>query len=257
MPSRGRNCGSGGSYWFREILYHEPALSVFMTPKEGGLALMPGYFSVFKGKVSVVRWGIVLQDPYLSWNHRLNVAMDKEDYGQEEIITPGKGGNAGDMLARLDKGIDEPVVERSYLLQWRGGNWLGFARTLIANPKILILDEATPPYWHGDRGNHPKAMEVVKEESDHLYHRPPPLTIQNADQILVLDAGQIIEQGAPTTNSCEWDGFAEMQKIQQKVWRESKSWEISSFWKHVLGIHFVKPIINRTQIMEKSQKSSQ
>ena len=57
--------------------------------------------------------GIVLQDPYLfTGTIASNVAMDKEDYGPEEIIAALEKVGAGDMLARLDKGIDEPVVEK-------------------------------------------------------------------------------------------------------------------------------------------------
>ena len=88
---------------------------------------------------------------------------------------------------------------------------------MIANPKILILDEATSHIDTETEEIIQKAMEVVKEGRTTFIIAHRLSTIQNADQILVLDAGQIIEQGTHDQLMLLDGRYAEMQKIQQKV----------------------------------------
>ena len=146
--------------------------------------------------------------------------MDKEEYSSEEVIAALEKVGAADMLARLEKGIEEPVVEKGAAFSSGERQLIAFARTLITNPKILILDEATSHIDTETEEIIQKAMEVVKEGRTTFIIAHRLSTIQNADQILVLDGGQIIEQGTHD-QLMQLDGrYAEMQKIQQKVWRE-------------------------------------
>ena len=190
----------------------------FYDPQEGRISIDGQDISQFSRESVRSQMGIVLQDPYLfTGTIASNVAMDKEDYGPEEITAALEKVGAGDMLARLDKGIDEPVVEKGAAFSSGERQLITFARTLIANPKILILDEATSHIDTETEEIIQRAMEVVKEGRTTFIIAHRLSTIQNADQILVLDAGQIIEQGTHDQLMQLGGRYAEMQKIQQKV----------------------------------------
>ncbi|MGT2741839.1 ABC transporter ATP-binding protein [Streptococcus plurextorum] len=162
--------------------------------------------------------GIVLQDPYLfTGTIASNVTMENQDFSEDDIMASLKKVGALDLVARLEKGIYEPVVDRGAALSSGERQLIAFARTLIMNPKILILDEATSHIDTETEETIQRAMEVVKEGRTTFIIAHRLSTIQNADHILVLDAGQIVEQGKHA-DLLELGGrYAEMHKIQQKV----------------------------------------
>ena len=162
--------------------------------------------------------GIVLQDPYLfTGTIASNITMDNDQFSEAEIIAALEKVGAGEMLRRLEKGIYEPVVEKGSAFSSGERQLIAFARTLIANPKILILDEATSHIDTETEEMIQKAMEVVKEGRTTFIIAHRLSTIQNANQILVMDAGQIIERGNHDELMTLGGRYAEMQKIQQKV----------------------------------------
>lgn len=190
----------------------------FYNPQEGKITIDGQNIGEFSRESVRSQMGIVLQDPYLfTGTIASNVTMDKEGYSESEIIAALEKVGAGDMLARLDKGIYEPVVEKGAAFSSGERQLIAFARTLIANPKILILDEATSHIDTETEEIIQKAMEVVKEGRTTFIIAHRLSTIQNADQILVLDAGQIIERGNHDQLMELGGRYAEMQQIQQKV----------------------------------------
>lgn len=190
----------------------------FYDPQEGTITIDGQDIQNFSRESVRSQMGIVLQDPYLfTGTIAFNVTMDKDDYSEEEIIAALEKVGAGDMLARLEKGIHEPVVEKGASFSCGERQLIAFARTLIANPKILILDEATSHIDTETEEIIQKAMEVVKEGRTTFIIAHRLSTIQNAEQILVLDAGQIIEQGNHDQLMQLNGRYAEMQRIQQKV----------------------------------------
>lgn len=190
----------------------------FYDPQEGHITIDGQKISDFSRESIRSQMGIVLQDPYLfTGTIASNVTMDKDDYSDEEVVQALEKVGAGAMLARLDKGIYEPVVEKGSAFSSGERQLIAFARTLIANPKILILDEATSHIDTETEEIIQKAMEVVKKGRTTFIIAHRLSTIQNADQILVLDAGQIIERGNHDQLMRLGGRYAEMQKIQQKV----------------------------------------
>ncbi len=190
----------------------------FYDPQEGDITIDGQDISQFSRESVRSQMGIVLQEPYLfTGSIASNVTMDKGGYSSEEIIAVLEKVGASDMLARLEKGIDEPVVEKGSAFSSGERQLIAFARTLIANPKILILDEATSHIDTETEEMIQKAMEVLKEGRTTFIIAHRLSTIQNADQILVLDAGQIIEQGNHDQLMQLNGRYAEMQRIQQKV----------------------------------------
>lgn len=162
--------------------------------------------------------GIVLQDPYLfTGTIASNVSMDPEHENREAIVEALEKVGAGPMLARLTKGIDEPVVEKGAAFSSGERQLIAFARTLYSNPKILILDEATSHIDTETEEIIQHAMEVVKEGRTTFIIAHRLSTIQNADQILVLDEGRIVERGTHDSLLALGGIYAQMQAIQSKV----------------------------------------
>lgn len=140
--------------------------------------------------------GIMTQDNFLfSGTIKENIRYGKLDATDEEIIAAAKAVNAHDFIMRLDKGYDTELSERGGGLSIGQKQLLAFARTMVSDPKILILDEATSSI-------DTKTELLVQEGIEHLLagrtsfviaHRLS--TIQKADRIFVVDDGKIIEEG--------------------------------------------------------------
>ncbi len=140
--------------------------------------------------------GIMTQDNFLfSGTIKENIRYGKLDASDEEIVAAAKAVNAHDFIMRLDKGYDTELSERGGGLSIGQKQLLAFARTMVSDPKILILDEATSSI-------DTKTELLVQEGIEHLLagrtsfviaHRLS--TIQKADRIFVVDDGKIIEEG--------------------------------------------------------------
>jgi ATP-binding cassette subfamily B protein len=140
--------------------------------------------------------GIVLQDTFIfSGTIRDNIRFGKLDATDEEIEQAAKAVHAHDFIVKLPHGYDTEVQERGNVLSVGQRQLISFARAMLANPKILILDEATASI---DTETELKIQEALKRllvgrTSFIIAHRLS--TIRNADKIVVLDHGEIKEMG--------------------------------------------------------------
>ncbi|GIP15063.1 putative ABC transporter ATP-binding protein YknV [Paenibacillus montaniterrae] len=140
--------------------------------------------------------GLVMQDTFIfSGTIRDNIRYGKLDATHDEIVRVAKAVNAHDFIMSLPDGYDTQVEERGNMLSMGQRQLLSFARALLSNPKILILDEATASI---DTDTELKIQEALKvllkgRTSFMIAHRLS--TIRNADDIIVLDHGRIVEQG--------------------------------------------------------------
>ncbi|MBS8055963.1 ABC transporter ATP-binding protein [Streptococcus suis] len=190
----------------------------FYDPQEGRVLLDGKNIRDFSRESLRSHMGIVLQDPYLfTGTIASNVAMNLETMDRDAVLDALEKVGAGPMLARLEKGIDEPVVEKGSTFSSGERQLIAFARTLYSNPKILILDEATSHIDTETEEIIQHAMEVVKEGRTTFIIAHRLSTIQNADQILVLDQGRIIEHGKHEELVARGGVYAQMHEIQAKV----------------------------------------
>ncbi|HEM6137263.1 TPA: ABC transporter ATP-binding protein [Streptococcus suis] len=190
----------------------------FYDPQEGRVLLDGKNIRDFSRESLRSHMGIVLQDPYLfTGTIASNVAMNLETMDRDAVLDALEKVGAGPMLARLEKGIDEPVVEKGSTFSSGERQLIAFARTLYSNPKILILDEATSHIDTETEEIIQHAMEVVKEGRTTFIIAHRLSTIQNADQILVLDQGRIVEQGRHEELIEQGGIYAHMHEIQSKV----------------------------------------
>lgn len=162
--------------------------------------------------------GIVLQDPYLfTGTIASNVAMDDATITKETIMDALIKVGAKDMINRLDKGIEEPVIEKGNAFSSGERQLIAFARTLASNPKILILDEATSHIDTETEAIIQKAMNIVKQGRTTFIIAHRLSTIRDADQILVLDNGEIVERGTHEELLALDGRYANMHRMQEKI----------------------------------------
>ncbi|MBQ7015032.1 MAG: ABC transporter ATP-binding protein [Clostridia bacterium] len=141
--------------------------------------------------------GIVLQDTVLfTGTIRDNIRFGRLDATDEEIIAAAKMAYAHEFISRLPDGYDTELSEQGSNLSQGQRQLLSIARAILADPKILILDEATSSIDTRTEMHIQKAMITLMEgrTSFIIAHRLS--TIRDADIILVLDGGQIVEKGS-------------------------------------------------------------
>lgn len=139
---------------------------------------------------------VVLQDVFLfSGSISDNVRLYDDYISKEKIIEAAKLIGAEEFIQRLPGGYDFNVMERGSSLSVGQRQMISFIRALAADPKILILDEATSSVDSETEELIQHAIEVLMKgrTSIAIAHRLS--TIQNADEILVLEKGQIVESG--------------------------------------------------------------
>ena len=172
-------------------------ISRFYDVQDGTVSI-DGY-DVKKVSIQSLRrqMGIMTQDNFLfSGTVKDNIRYGKLDATDEEIISAAKAVHAHEFICRLENGYDTLLSERGGGLSVGQKQLLAFARTMVSNPNILILDEATSSI-------DTKTELLVQEGIDALLkgrtsfviaHRLS--TIQKADRIFVIDQGGIIEEGS-------------------------------------------------------------
>lgn len=139
---------------------------------------------------------IVLQDPYLfTGTIASNVSLNDPRISRETVEKALKDVGADKVLKNLEKGIDEPVIEKGSTLSSGQRQLISFARALAFNPAILILDEATSNIDTETEAIIQEAMDVLKKGRTTFIIAHRLSTIRNADQILVLDKGEVVEKG--------------------------------------------------------------
>jgi ATP-binding cassette, subfamily B, multidrug efflux pump len=140
--------------------------------------------------------GVVLQDPFLfSDTVRSNIGYGKPDASEEQVVAAARLARADTFIERLPDGYDTKLGERGGGLSQGQRQLISIARAALANPRILILDEATSSVDTRTERLIQKALEELMRgrTSFVIAHRLS--TIRNADQVLVLKDGQIIERG--------------------------------------------------------------
>jgi ATP-binding cassette subfamily B protein len=140
--------------------------------------------------------GVVLQDTFLfSGSIKDNIRYGKLDATDEEIITAAKAVQAHDFIMKLEHGYETNVNERGSRLSFGQRQQIAFARALLADPRILILDEATAGMDTETERLIQQGIEwlLAGRTSFVIAHRLS--TIRNADRIMVIDEGRIKEEG--------------------------------------------------------------
>ncbi len=161
--------------------------------------------------------GMVLQDVYLfAGTVRENIAYGKLDATDEEVERAAKMANCHEFITRLPKGYDTELSEAGSNISQGQRQLLSIARAILSDPAILILDEATSSVDTRTEMNIQQAMIALMKgrTSFVIAHRLS--TIRNANQILVLNAGTIIESGTHEELVSKGGFYADLLNSQYK-----------------------------------------
>ena len=140
--------------------------------------------------------GYVLQTPHLfSGTIRENLLMGNPEATEDQIRQAIRAVSAEDVIAHLEKGLDTDVGEGGDLLSTGEKQLISFARAILADPRILILDEATASVDTLTEAKIQAALEGVTAGRTCLMIAHRLSTVRNADMILVVKNGRIVEQG--------------------------------------------------------------
>jgi ATP-binding cassette, subfamily B, putative efflux pump len=170
--------------------------ATFLNPKSGKITVDGKDLS----KVSLNSYrkhlGVVLQDEFLfEGTIRENILFSKPNAGEEEIQKAVKAAYVNEFTDRFDKGLETVIGERGVKLSGGQRQRLAIARAILANPKIIILDEATSNLDTESETLIQKSLNelITGRTTFVIAHRLS--TIRQAHQILVIEEGQIAEQG--------------------------------------------------------------
>lgn len=172
--------------------------------------LLPRFWDVSEGKITIdghdvrdvtlhslrSQMGIVLQDSFLFSDTVMNnIRYGRKDATDEEVIAAAKLAHADEFISRLPDGYNTVLGERGSGLSQGQRQLLSIARVALIDPRILILDEATSSVDTRTEREIQQALEELLSgrTSFVIAHRLS--TIRHADQVLVVDAGQIVERG--------------------------------------------------------------
>jgi ATP-binding cassette subfamily B protein len=140
--------------------------------------------------------GIVQQDPFLfSQSMAENIAYGRPHASDEEIVAAAKAAHADKFIQELSEGYDTRIGERGVTLSGGQKQRVAIARALLTDPRILILDDSTSSVDTETEHLIQEALEVLMEGRTTFIIAQRLLTLKNADVILVLDQGSIVERG--------------------------------------------------------------
>jgi len=149
-------------------------------------------FSSLRGSMGIVTQEVILFNDTI----RKNIAYGQSDVTEEAIQKAAKAANALEFIEQSPDGFDTLIGERGVNLSGGQKQRLAIARALLKNPPILILDEATSALDTESEKMVQKAIEVLMKDRTVLVIAHRLSTVQNADKIVVLDKGKILEVGS-------------------------------------------------------------
>jgi ATP-binding cassette subfamily B protein len=162
-----------------------------------GQILIDG-IDIKKIKISSLRkhFGQMLQDVFLfSGTIRSNILLREEGISDDEIMEACKYVNADKFISKLEKGLDDEILERGNNFSAGQRQLLSFTRTIVHKPEIMILDEATANIDTETELLIQNSLEKMMNIGTMLIVAHRLSTVQHADKIIVLSHGEIIEQG--------------------------------------------------------------
>ena len=187
----------------------------FYDPKEGGVYINNININKISQESLRKMIGVVPQDTVL-FNDTIyyNIAYGNTDASKEEVIIAAKNADIHNFISTLPDGYETIVGERGLKLSGGEKQRVAIARTILKNPKIFFFDEATSALDSSTEKEIQKNLESVSKDKTTLIIAHRLSTAANADNIIVLDKGIIIEQGTHKSLLLEKGKYFEMWEKQ-------------------------------------------
>ena len=192
--------------------------ATFLTPKSGKVTIDNQDLSQVKLSSYRQFLGVVLQDEFLfEGTIRENIMFPRPNATEAELLNAVHAAYVNEFTDRFDDGLETLIGERGVKLSGGQRQRLAIARAILANPNIIILDEATSSLDTESEALIQKSLnELVKDRTTIVIaHRLS--TIRKADQILVIEAGHIVERGTHDQLIAKEGRYYELYTYQAKI----------------------------------------
>ncbi len=162
--------------------------------------------------------GVVLQDEFLfEGTIRENILLARSDASEEELLEAVSAAHVKEFADRFDDGLDTLIGERGVKLSGGQRQRVSIARAVLANPRILILDEATSSLDTESEAYIQESLGRLMAGRTTLVIAHRLSTIRRADQILVLEGGRIVERGKHDQLIAEKGRYHELYTYQARI----------------------------------------
>lgn len=170
--------------------------SGFLTPNKGMVSIDGQDLSKINLRSFRKHLGVVLQDDFLyEGTIKENILFPRPEATDEEVLAAAKGAYVTEFTDRFDDGLDTLIGERGVKLSGGQRQRISIARALLAQPDVVILDEATSNLDTESERFIQDSLSVLMENRTTLVIAHRLSTIQKADQILVIEDGEVVEKG--------------------------------------------------------------
>lgn len=170
--------------------------ATFLNPDKGSVTLDGTDLSQVNLSSYRSHLGVVLQDDFLyEGSIRENILFPRPNASEEELMEAVKGAYVNEFTDRFEDGLETIIGERGVKLSGGQRQRISIARALLANPKVIILDEATSNLDTESETYIQKSLQKLMNDRTTFVIAHRLSTIQQADQILVIEDGEIVEQG--------------------------------------------------------------
>jgi len=210
------------------------------------IRLIPRFYDVSSGKITIDGYdvrdvklkslrkqiGIVAQETFLfSMTIKQNIAYGKPEAKMDEIVAAAKAARAHEFISSLPRGYDSRVGERGVTLSGGQRQRIAIARALLMNPRILILDDSTSSVDVETEYEIQQALQVLLKNRTAFVITQRVSTIRNADKIIVLEKGEILEEDTHETLMAKKGAYYQIYQTlyeTQKPLAEAASERVSS-----------------------------
>lgn len=170
--------------------------ATFLNPTSGTVTLDGTDLSKVNLNSYRKHLGVVLQDDFLyEGTIRENILFPRPNATEEELLEAVKGAYVDEFTDRFPEGLNTVIGERGVKLSGGQKQRISIARALLADPKVIILDEATSNLDTESESFIQKSLQVLMQDRTTFVIAHRLSTIQKADQILVIEDGNIVERG--------------------------------------------------------------
>ncbi len=192
--------------------------ATFLNPSEGKVTLDGIDLATVNLKTYRNNLGVVLQDDFLyEGTIRENILFPRPNATEEEVLAAVKGAYVNEFTDKFEEGLDTLIGERGVKLSGGQRQRISIARALLADPKIIILDEATSNLDTESESFIQKSLSVLMENRTTFVIAHRLSTIQQADQILVIEAGKIVESGKHNDLLAQKGRYFELFTYQSRI----------------------------------------
>jgi len=168
----------------------------FLNPSKGIISIDGVDMSKVNLNSFRSRLGVVLQDDFLyEGTIRENILFPRPNASEEQLLEAVKGAYVDEFTDRFDEGLNTVIGERGVKLSGGQRQRISIARAILANPKVIILDEATSNLDTESESFIQKSLQTLMQDRTTFVIAHRLSTIQKADQILVIEEGEIVERG--------------------------------------------------------------